>query len=251
MVGTALGILFMAVFFAIIGGIILHRLIGMYIMGEAGPVECVLIIGAYIGMLISIVTLNIILAVVLLVVLIGLLLLPKLQGQRAIRSMYDEDIAHFRTAIESDAQNLAARTRLAETLYKKGDLDEAIMEMAEVVRRSPESRTEAYRLQQYMAEKEERKTPPVTCPSCGQRNPSERMRCYNCESSLSISSELVKWLKLGGARQIVITGAIALAVVTVAMVGLSMIPFIGRIIIVCAFLFLLSIVFLVRMHMNF
>jgi tetratricopeptide (TPR) repeat protein len=247
---SALLIVFPVVTAAVIAGILVHQLIGRYIEGSIGAVECVIIVGIFAGLLISILTLKLILAAVLLVALIGMLLLPTLQGRRILRTMYDEQIQQFRNAIEIDPQNLAARARLAEAFYKIGNLDEAITQMSEVVTRSPASVAEAHRLRQFIRDRDERKAPPVKCPSCGQSNPPGRTRCYNCEASLSLSGEFVNWLRHGGAKQVVIAWAITVAVATLILTGLSMLSLGARLVLVSVLFVVAGIAALVHMHMN-
>lgn len=247
---TAFKIVIPSVFFAIIGGLIFHKLIGMYVVGDITPMQCVFTAGIYIGMIISIVTLKLLTALVLLILLIGLLVIPKLMDRRQLRTLYDEKTEQFRAALADDPQNLAARERLAEMLYKQGHLDDAITEMAEVARRSPDARQNAYRLEQWVKEREERKAPPIVCPSCGHSNPSGRTHCYNCEASLSVSVELAKWLRHGGAKEIAVTSAIAFGVITLVMAGLTMLPMAMRVVIICAVIMVLLIVFYVRMHFD-
>jgi hypothetical protein len=247
---AALLLVFPVVIAAIIAGILVHHIIGKYIEGAMGAVECIVIVGVFVGLLISILTLKLVLAGLLLVALIGLLLLPTLQGRRVIRTMYDEQIQQFRTAIEIDPQNLAARARLAETFYKIGNLDGAITQMSEVVTRSPACLAEAHRLQQFIQDRDERKAPPAKCPNCGHSNPPGRTRCYNCEASLSLGGELVNWLRQGGAKQLVIAWAITIAIATLIMIGLTTLSMCARLVLVCAVLAVAGIAALVHMHMN-
>jgi len=226
---VALQLVFPVVFFGIIAGVLLHAIIGRYITGEMGAVECTLVAGIYVGMVVSIMSGQIILAGILLVVLIFLLLLPTLQGRRTVRALYDEQMVKFRAAIESDPGNLAARGRLAETLYKTGDLDGAIAEYGELLKLSPTSLEEARRLTDIMQENERRRTPPIICPSCGASNPPNRTRCYQCEGYLAISGEIKKWLVRGGMKQICITWAITVAVITLIVAALTALPLAARI----------------------
>ena len=229
---VALYLVFPTVFFSVIAGVLLHAIIGRYIEGVIGAVECALVAGVYVGMVVSIMSGQIILAGILLVVLVFLLLLPTLHGRRSDRALYEQQMAQFRAAIESDTHNLAARGRLAETLYKIGDLDGAIAGYEELVRMSPTSLDEARRLKYLIQEKDERKTPPIICPSCGAANPPDRTRCYHCEGYLAISGEIRKWLVRGGMKQICITSAITMAVITIIVAGLSMLSVPVRIVIV-------------------
>lgn len=232
----ALQLVFPVVFFGIIAGVLLQAIIGRYIEGAMGAVECTLVAGIYVGIVVSIMSGQIILAGVLLVVLIFLLLLPTLQGRRTTRALYDEQMAKFRAAIESDPGNLAARGRLAETLYKTGDLDGAIAEYGDLLKLSPTSLEEARRLTDIMQENERRRTPPIICPSCGASNPPNRTHCYQCEGYLAVSGEIKKWLVRGGMKQICIASAISVAVITLVIGGLSVLPVVTRILLVAVFL---------------
>jgi ribosomal protein L40E len=233
-----------------IAGILLHGILGWYVDGTIGGFECALMAGVFLGMVLCIFTLQILPAVLLLAALIFLLILPKIRGRRMVTALHDEQIERFRLAIESDPENLAARGRLAETLYKKGRLDEAIAEYSDLVKRSPQSREEAYRLNQLVQEKEERKAPPIICPSCGHSNPPDRTHCCNCENNLRIAGELKKWLVRGGLRRIAITWAIVMAVIAVVMSALSMLPVVGRILVIALILLVVILAELVCAHRN-
>lgn len=229
-------IAFAAAFFGILGGLLLHKIIGWYIEGAIGGLQCVLVAGLYIGFVLSIVTAKVPIALLLLAVLAAMVVFSKLQERRTIQSLYDEQIEQYREVIASDPLNLAARSRLANVLHEKGRLDEAIAELTEVVRRSPESRPDAYLLEELLEEKEERRAPPITCPSCGHQNPPDRTRCADCEGYLRPSSELKVWLMRGGLRQIAISWAVTMAVVTLMLFGLSMLSLPGRILVIALFL---------------
>lgn len=237
--------------FGVVAGILLHKIIGWYIEGTIGGMQCIIVAGLYVGLVISIVTLNIFVAALLLAALVLLLLISKRQEQKITRDLQDDQITQYRTVIAGDPQNLAARSRLAEVLREKGMLDEAITEMTEVVRLSPESRREAYRLNMFIEEREEQKAPPITCPSCGHRNPPDRTRCANCEGDLRLLSELKKWLAQGGLRQIAVTWAIAIALITVMMFALSALPLQVRLVLTGLFLLAVILLYLVRAYRNF
>lgn len=208
-------------FFAILGGMLLYKILALYLDEAIGSVECVIIGGLYIGLVISIVTLNALVAVPLGVVLLGLLVYSLTQGRRIIRGLYSEQIQKFRETLESDPKNLAARGRLAEALYNTHCFDEAIAEMSIVVQQSPESQHEAYLLREYVAEQAARKSPSVVCPSCGFRNSPGRTHCYNCERSLARKTGLRKWLAAGRLRQFAIMWGVAVAGITMLILGLS------------------------------
>ena len=249
--GTVLFGVLAFVFAAIIGGIIFMRILALYIEGAVGGLECFLIAGFYIGLIVSIVTLKPIVAIPIVVGLLGLLVYSLTQDRRILRRLYDEQIVRFREAVASDPKNLAARGRLAETLHKKGCLDEAIAEMTIVVQQSPESKHEAYLLREYMEELEARKTPPVVCPSCGFKNSPDRTHCYNCEGNLRLKTELKKWLAAGGLKQIAIAWAVTMAAIVVVMLALGALPAMTRIAIIALILIIFLSAELLYAYRNF
>lgn len=225
----------------IVAGIVLHRIIGLYIEGSITGQQCLLICGGYLGLIISIIiapsaSSRIILILLLISAVICLPLLFRRFEDRSDRAFYERKIEEFRAAIVSDPMNLAARSRLAETLHKIERLDEAIAELSEVVRLSPQSIPDAHRLKQLMEEKEGRETPTITCPGCGEPNPPERTHCLKCEGTLRMSSEIKEWLVRGGLKQIVIVSSVSMAVIAVIALSLSALSWAVRILVIAVFL---------------
>lgn len=251
LLGSVMMLVCAATFVAVIAGLIFHKMIGWYIEGNVGAAECVMVAGLFAALVVSLASGAVVVSVLIGVGLAVALIFPVVQSIRISRELYDEQIERFRQAIESDPDNLAARSRLAQTLYKKGRLDEAIVEMSEVVNRSPQSRQDAYLLKEYLTEKAERQAPPVICPSCGHRNPPERTHCYHCEGFLRVSSEFKKWLLKGGLRGVVIYWAGCMAVVTGIMLGLSTLPAHYRIGAVGLFLIAALVLALVRLNRSY
>ena len=217
----AVYVVLVVTFFAILGGLLFHKILGLYIEGALGGLECFIVGGLYVGLLISIVTLKSYIAIPLAIGLIGLLFYSLTQDRRIIRRLYTDQIRTFRETIESDPKNLAARGRLAQALYKTGCLDEAIAEMSQVVQQSPESKHEEFLLREYVAEQAARKSPSVVCPSCGFRNSPGRTHCYNCERSLARKTGLKKWLAEGRLKQFAVTLGIAIACITILILALT------------------------------
>ena len=207
---------------AMLAGIILHKILSLYIEQAIGSIECLLIAGAYVGLIISIITLNVLVAVPLAIALLGLLFYSITQDRRIIRRLYDDQIVRFREALEGDPKNLAARGRLAETLYKKGCLDEAIAEMTMVIQQSPDSKHESYLLREYIEEREARKSASIVCPSCGFRNSPGRTRCYHCERSIARKTGLRKQVAEYGSKRIAAMGAILVAIITIIVLALAL-----------------------------
>ena len=240
--------------FGIIAGFVLHRIIGMYIEGAMGGIECLVIAGLYLGLVISIITippLRVPLSLLLIAVLVLLPVLTRRSDKKDTHRYNDERMVQFREAIAADPLNLAARSRLAATLQREGRIDEAIAEYSEIMRIAPQSRDEAYRLKLLIQEREDIKEPPVECPSCGHHNHPSRTRCENCEGDLKFSSELKKWLVKGGLKQIAISGGIAVGVITLALFILSMFSFVGRIAVMALVIMIVLLAELIYIHRNY
>ena len=214
---------------AIIAGAVFASVIGRYIEGAISVTECTLIAGTFIGFVLAVITMKFALAGGLLAGLILLLVLPVIQGKRACHKFDIEQLEKFRAAIESDPRNLAAHEKLAETYARMGDLDAAITEYGELLRIAPGDTLQANRLQKLIELRDRRKSPPLICPHCGASNPAENLRCYNCEGHLTVSGSLRRWLVHGGLRQLCITWAIAMAVITLVVVVLASLPIVLRV----------------------
>lgn len=215
------------IFFAILAGFAVNRIIGWYIDGSISGVKCVSTIGLYIAVIALMIatpsmTLRISLAFFLFALILLLPVMSDHYGNHNNHLFNEEKIERHREALRRDPTNLAAKSKLSELLYEQGRLSEAIDELRQVVQHSPGSTSEAYRLKSMERERDEKKTPQVTCPTCGQKNPTGQRRCSNCEGELSMGREIRKWLQEGGLRQIVITSSITMGICAVVMFALSM-----------------------------
>lgn len=241
---------------AIIAGILMHKIVGWYIDGSIGAVECVIISGIYFAFLFTIiVTASIAYKLILLLLLFSMAaLIPHIFGaadRHQIRRMDDENIRRYREAIDGDPLNLAARNKLVEVLHKEGRLDEAISELAEIMRISPQSYQEEYLMKRYIQEREAIRYPPIACPSCGYMNPLGRTHCESCEGNLHASEEIKKWLLAGGLKQITIYTSAVILVVTLTMFALSILHPLLRILIVAFMFIVLFILGLVHLYRKF
>lgn len=222
------------VFFAILAGILFHRIIGWFIEGSITAVQCVALAGVYLVVIGTIIVtpspvLQVTLAVLLIVVVVTLPFIGEAMVKRDTKDFYDDKMDGYRDAIARDPRNLAARARLADAMYKQGRLDEAIEELTALVQIAPGSQDDSRRLQRLIEEREERRSPPVNCPHCGQPNDSTRTRCAYCESDLNAVAEVKKWLVEGGLRKIVISSAIGIGILALLFFAVSFLSVIGRI----------------------
>lgn len=229
MIGNVFLIVGAVTLIGIVGGIVLHSILSLYLEGGISGSLCVLIGLLYILIVVSIFALQLYVAIFLLLVLGAGLLLSQLREGGAQRRFNRDRIEQFRRTIDSDPSNLAARGRLARELYAIGRLEEAIAEQTALVTLSPHDRAETQRLRNYMEELDEKGAKPVKCPGCGHMNPHGRTKCEDCECELSALKELRKWLAGGGLRQIVITWAISMGAITLVLLGFTMLSMPARI----------------------
>lgn len=241
----------LAVFFGIIAGILLHRIIGAYVEGSVSSLECVLISGLYLGFIFSVVTTQFKLAAAALALLFLIYLLPRHRERSIDRAFREEQIQGFREAIAADPRNLAARSRLVDVLYKMGRLDEAIDEQTQLVQLAPNDPAESHRLQQLLRDKQELSEPFITCRTCGHKNPSGRTRCEECENALTSSSLLLKKRPRDLSATKLATGAGVLVGAVTILFGLSLLPLSVRIIVVASILLLVIITVLVNAYLRY
>lgn len=255
MSGDALAIAFGAAIggavFGILMGIVFHRILGAYLEGGIGAYGCVVAGGLFLVLVGAIVVFHswVLIAVMGLLVALSPLVsrrVEKLENRR----FYNERIEECVEALKVDPRNLAARSRLADSLCKEGRLDEAIEQYTDLLRISPNSREEAYKLRKLIEERDERRDPLITCPRCGRQNPRSRLYCVGCEGSLATGDRLKQWLEGASARQFVRLASIALGCVVVILFLGSLLSPTGRLLAVLIALVILGIAFLVNTFMD-
>lgn len=113
-----------------------------------------------------------------------------------MRSYLRNRSAEYMRAIQADPRNLAARQRLAETLYLLGELDRAVAEMQAAVDMGADAECR-YRLSRWILEQRARDSGNPVCKWCGTESPAGTRRCPRCSSELPCRSALGRWL-IGG-----------------------------------------------------
>ena len=256
LIGNAIMLVFVVMFFAIIAGILLHKIIGGYIEGSTSGFQVMLSAGLFIGLLISIITMPAspvsgLIAFLIIAFFAGVAVIKPRLEQRDAQRFEEGRISEFRRSIASDPRNLAARSYLVKALEGQKRYDEAIQELSELLKMAPSDRAETYHLETLLKKREEHKAPPITCPSCGHKNPPDRTRCINCEGEMRLLSEIQRWLKSGGMKQIVITWVITAAIIGFIALGLSTLSVIGRILIIALLLLVVILAELIYAHRQF
>jgi hypothetical protein len=245
--GAALG----GALFGILTGIVFHRILGAYIEGGIGAYGCVVVGGLFLVLAGSVVVFHSWPLLVLMGLLVALTpLLRRRVEKLEDRRYYDERIGQCIEALQADPRNLAARGRLADCLHKEGRLDEAIEQYTDLVRISPSSREEAYRLKQLIQERDECRDPLITCPKCGRKNPKSRLHCAGCEASLAPGDRLKQWLEGVSGKQFVRLASIAAGCVVLILFLGSLLSPTARLVAILITLAILGIAFVVNTYMN-
>lgn len=245
--GAALG----GALFGILIGIVFHRIVGAYIEGGIGPYGCIVVGGLFLVLAGAVVVFHSWPLLVLMVLLVALSpLLRRRVEKLEDRRYYDERIRECVEALQADPKNLAARSRLAESLHKEGRLDEAIEQYSDLLRIAPGDREEAYKLKQLIEERDERRDPLITCPRCGRKNPKSRLYCVGCEASLATGDRLKQWLDGASGKQLVRLASIGAGCIVVILFLGSLLSPTGRVIAMLITLAILGIAFVVNTYMN-
>ncbi|MHB1000202.1 MAG: tetratricopeptide repeat protein [Armatimonadota bacterium] len=243
--GVMMGVC-IAVFLMIIAGLLFHKILGSYIEGAMTSMQ--FIITGSLFLLIAVMVLLVpsipVKLILFLVIIAGFILAPNISGyfnKKETETYYDERIERYKSAIEQDPGNLAARSFLVDTLSKEGRYDEAIDAQTELLNLAPQNTEEIRKLNLLIEYREENISGIIICPHCGFRNQAGRKICQNCENQLSFTDDLRKRLAEGGAKRITIFASISIGVLALVIYATNGITSYARIFII---FILLSIIIL-------
>lgn len=244
-----------AVFAMIIAGLIFHKILGAYIEGEIGGLECIVMAGLFVGLVLCIITApesprNGLIGFITLLAVAGIPAGKWYLNRKSTKVYFDERIDGYQSAIMNDPGNLAAREQLAEAFYELGRLTESIAQYTLLLEQSPKNREAAYRLRYIQRELSERVASARVCPSCGHNNPGDRTKCESCEGDLSVMTQTRKWLVSGGAKQITKSYTIGVGVIVLVAAMLTLFSSPGLFIVVGLAVIIFLIAQLVVMYMN-
>lgn len=255
LLGSAMIVVCAAMFAFIIAGLVFHRIVGAYIEGDIGGLECIVLGGLFVGFMLCCITMPSspsagITGVAVLLLMAAFPAVKWHMNRRANREYFDDRIGQYRDLIAANPSNRAARERLAETLYDTGHLTEAIEEYKALVALAPNSLPEAHRLWRLEKELEEKDVPVRVCPWCGSRNSSDRTKCQRCEADLILVSRAKKWLVSGGLKKMATSYSVMAGVLAVSAVILCQLSAPGRFLILGVGTIVFLIAQLVVMYMN-
>ncbi|MEN6582308.1 MAG: hypothetical protein ABFD54_07635 [Armatimonadota bacterium] len=151
----------------------------------------------------------------------------KIGGMYAI---YKQQCQTYASAIQFDPSNLGAREYLGDTLYKMGNLDQAIDEMQAAVQMGAGIECQ-YKLNKWTKERAIRDCVNPVCRRCETENPKGSHRCTHCGTDLPYISPLGRWL-MGGSRSglrfyLIILSGVALMAISIMLLPIAyvLIPF--------------------------
>lgn len=248
---VVLGIASAGALAGILVGLLAHRVIGDYIEGAISAYGCIVYTGLLIGLISSVAVFRSwwLLLTVSIAVAVWLVLSKRTEVSDRSR-FYEERVRQYREALEADPNNLAARSRAADALYKLGHVDEAIEQYSEVVRLAPGSTEEAHRLKQLLRERDDQCVTSVLCPECRHRNPKGRLHCADCEASLETANRMRISLEAASlSRYLSLIAAWATVVTVVLLLGSALSP-IQQMVAASTVMLVVLIAFLVRMHVG-
>jgi len=141
-----------------------------------------------------------------------------------VREYYKRKLDQYMRAIEFDPGNLAARQFLADTLYGRGKLDQAIDELRVAVDMGSGFESE-YKLKKWERERYLRDTPNAICRWCGTEHPPKTRSCEKCGAELPYHGPFTRWLSGGRTDRaryyLILVAGVALIWVSLAVLPLQ------------------------------
>lgn len=119
----------------------------------------------------------------------------------------------YRSVIESDPANIAARVSLVDALRSEGRLDEAIKEQQELLQLVPNDAVQRNKLGRLVEDREESIRGVIICPSCGFRNYADLTECRNCFEKLRIKDYIKSKIVRGGTKRLIASLGILCAII--------------------------------------
>jgi ribosomal protein L40E len=253
--GEAFFLAFEFAFISLVVALVVWDVVGDYICGNINALQCALFLTIFIVMIAIVFAMpSPVAKVVLSILTVSALVLRHhffhLAGQRIHKAIDDTYMTNYRAAIEEDPTNLAARSLLANSLYKQGRLDEAISTLQELVERAPDSYQDAHRLKRLIEEREEQAHPPVICIHCRFHNPPGAKICGDCGREPGAIADFRDRLRDIDAKRLLVIYAIWVAAATIALFMLSRLNVVFQILVVALLLIAAILYWMVRTNNN-
>jgi hypothetical protein len=213
----------------IVGGLIIAavpviKMIGWAIDGQMEPSWLALAVFLYIALIASIMSApNALKGVIIVVLVISAVLMP-MMGQandaRQIKGMEDSKLLAYAAALEKNPMDAPARMALAEAMYKRGDLEQAIAHMDWTLRQYP-TLSPRIKPQLDMWKREMERTgtaPTIICHMCHVENMPGATQCESCGAKFGTIAGVKERVASEGGPMRVIRGWIVIACYTLLIV---------------------------------
>jgi len=193
------------------------RLIGWWMDGGAEPALAISAICLYMALVVLAAGAPRPVALLILVIIVlSSLLLPyfgQITEHRQNRRIDDELIESYSRALQENPMNPAARIALAQALYKRGDLDQAIEHLSWTLQQFPKLSTlHRGQLDSWTRERERRSAAPlIFCHICHAENLSGARSCANCGVAFSSRAAIYEQILREGGPRVVLRGWIIAA----------------------------------------
>jgi len=166
------------------------RIIGWWIEGAVEPVLAIASIGLYFGLIVVVVTMPEPVALAaLLAILTSAVVTPILgrsRDQAELKRIEEERLQQYAAALERNPLDPVARIALAEALYRKGDVDQAIEHLQWTLQQFPRL---AFRirpeLDEWVHRREQMQAGATVCTLCNIENPPGLRWCRECGAELA------------------------------------------------------------------
>ncbi|MCC6443150.1 MAG: tetratricopeptide repeat protein [Armatimonadetes bacterium] len=213
-----------------IAGYPIIHLVGRLIEGEIDILDALFMIGGYVGLVFALIVLpGTLTKMMIFAMLVGsVVLYPMIMAKVHRDSLHNYEVdkmLSYQRTLEQDPKNFAARLFLAESLYRQGQLDEAIRGMEEGLAMHPAaSFQEKRKLEGWKEERRWRDEGIFFCPECHTEARRSQDACPNCGAQLKVWNVIAGLAKGETGKDIVRLWAKTMIGLTVMLFVLSLLP---------------------------
>lgn len=227
--GNAGGVM-ITVCLAVVGMVIaafpVIRTINWWIEGSLDGIQASVVILLYVALLGGIMGApSAIKFVLLLFILISALAAPfigNIAAKAGNRQIDDESMSRYIRALEINPNDVGARLAVADSLAKRGDLEQAISHAQWVVQQHPRLEgTVGLRIKTWERQLEYEKSPhPVFCHMCHAELPASATVCPECGAKFGTKAAIIDRIATEGGLRVVVTGWLTTTTLLLVAIGL-------------------------------
>lgn len=166
------------------------RTIGWWVEGAIEPVLAIVSIGLYAGLIVvAMTTPEPVALAALLVIMVSAVATPilgRVKDKAELQRIEDERFQECAAALERNPMDPVARIALAEALYRRGEVDQAIEQMQWTLQQYPRlSFRIKPQLDGWMRQRDEMRARAALCPACGAESSQGATFCAACGAALA------------------------------------------------------------------